>query len=64
VDLCEVSYIDTSGLATLVEVLRAARGRGTKLRLSRLGERSRYLLEATGLLHFFDEDGKESPTCP
>src|SRR5271169_868985 len=45
VDLYEVEYIDTSGLAILVEILKAARGRGKTLGLSRLRERPRYLLE-------------------
>ena len=55
VDLYEVVYIDTSGLAVLVEVLKAARDRGKTLYLSRLRERPRYLLEATRLLHLFNE---------
>jgi anti-sigma B factor antagonist len=55
VDLYEVAYIDTSGLAVLLEVLKAARDRGKTLYLSRLGERPRYLLEATRLLHLFKE---------
>ena len=54
-DFCEVAYVDTSGLAILVEVLKAARTRGKAFQLSRLQERPRYLLEATQLLHLFDE---------
>lgn len=55
VDLDKVEYIDTSGLAVLVETLRAARKQGKQLKLSRLGERPRYLLETTRLLHLFGE---------
>lgn len=55
VDLYEVEYIDTSGLAILVEILKAARVRGKTLGLSRLRERPRYLLETTRLLHLFQE---------
>jgi anti-sigma B factor antagonist len=55
VSFCEVAYIDTSGLAVLVDVLKSARHLGKKLELSGLQERPRYLLEATGLLRFFVE---------
>ena len=61
VDFREVEYIDTSGLAMLVEVLRSARTQGKAFHLSGLRERPRYLLEATGLLHFFDEVNSEQP---
>jgi anti-sigma B factor antagonist len=55
VSFCEVAYIDTSGLAVLVDVLKAARQLGKPLELSGLQERPRYLIESTGLLHFFVE---------
>ena len=55
VDLHEVAYVDTSGLALLVEVLKAARTKGKAFHLSGLQERPRYLLEATRLLHLFHE---------
>jgi anti-sigma B factor antagonist len=61
VDFCEVTYVDTSGLAILVEVLRAARTQGKVFRLSGLRERPRYLLETTRLLHLFDEVNPEMP---
>jgi anti-sigma B factor antagonist len=61
VDFCEVAYIDTSGLATLVEILKAARTQGKAFHLSGLRERSRYLLEATRVLHLFD-DIESSPS--
>ena len=55
VDFHEVAYVDTSGLAMLVEVLKAARTQGKAFHLSGLQERPRYLLEATRLLHLFHE---------
>jgi len=55
VSFCEVAYIDTSGLAVLVDVLKSARQLGKKLELSGLQERPRYLLEVTGLLRLFVE---------
>jgi anti-anti-sigma factor len=54
-DFSEVDYIDTSGLAVLIEVLRSARLLGKSLQLSGLRERPRYLLESTGLLRLVDE---------
>ena len=64
VDLYEVEYIDTSGLAILVEALRAARLQGKALSLSRLRERPRYLLETTRLLHLFQGAGPETQVAP
>jgi anti-anti-sigma factor len=58
-DFCEVTYVDASGLAILVEILRAARTQGKAFRLSGLRERPRYLLETTRLLHLFDEVNPE-----
>ena len=53
IDLTAVPYIDTSGLATLVEGLKIARAGNIPLRLS-LHERPRYLMEVTGLLALFE----------
>ena len=55
VDLAEVTYMDTSGLAVLVGLLKAARRSSKRLQLSGLRERPRYLLEATRVLHLFEE---------
>ena len=55
VDFRGVTYIDTSGLAMLVEVLKAARTQAKMFHLSGLQERPRYLLEATRLLQLFQE---------
>jgi anti-sigma B factor antagonist len=54
VEFQEVTYIDTSGLAILVELLKASHDQGKTFCLSGLRERPRYLLEATGLLPLFD----------
>ena len=54
-DFCDVEYLDTSVVATLVEVLKSARGSGKPFHLARLRERPHYLLEATRLLHLFDQ---------
>ena len=54
VDLSDVPYMDLSGVATLLEVLRAARARTTALELTGLHDRPRYLLEVTGLLSLFE----------
>ena|SRR5271154_4113386 len=64
VDFCEVAYVDTSGLAILVEILKAARARGKKFQLSGLRERPRYLLEATRLLPLFDGVNPPTPGRP
>jgi anti-anti-sigma factor len=61
VDFYEVAYVDMSGLAVLLEVLRTARKLKKSLRLSGLRGRSRYLLEATRLLHFFEEVDRNVP---
>ena len=55
VDLGEVTYMDTSGLAVLVEFLKAARQSSRRFQLSGLREGPRYLLEATRVLHLFEE---------
>jgi len=62
VDLTEVSYIDASGVATLVEGLKAARNRQTTLCLQGLQGRVRHLFEVTGLLTLFETSGCRSAT--
>jgi anti-sigma B factor antagonist len=59
VDLSDVSYIDTSGVATLVEAARIARKQGTRFILEGLHDQPRYLLEITHLDHLFDITGQE-----
>ena len=62
VDLSDVSYIDTSGLATLVEAVRIARKQGTRLILGGIHDQPRYLFEITHLDRLFDMAGEEAST--
>ena len=62
VDLSDVSYIDTSGLATLVEAVRIARKQGTRLILGGIHDQPRYLFEITHLDRLFDMAGQEAGT--
>jgi anti-sigma B factor antagonist len=60
VDLSSVSYMDTSGLATLMEAMRRARQQGTRLVLGSIQAQPRYLLKATDLDQVFGVE--EAPT--
>ena len=62
VDLSDVSYIDTSGLATLVEAARIAREQGTRLILGGIKDQPRYLFEITHLDRLFDTSTPEVDT--
>lgn len=59
IDFARVSFIDTSGLATLLEILVAAKDQCTQVTLSGLGENIRYLLEVNGLTGFFRIESSE-----
>jgi len=59
VDLSNVSYIDSSGLATLLEAMRNARKQNTRLILRGIQGQTRYFLEITHLDRLFDIDGEE-----
>jgi anti-anti-sigma factor len=61
VDFGESAYVDTSGIAILAEILKAARDQGKTFRLCHLGERTRYVLETTRLLHLFEQVNRETP---
>jgi anti-anti-sigma factor len=54
VDMSDLSYIDCSGVATLIEALRIAHQRQTKLQLRGARDGPRHLLEVTGLVKLFD----------
>lgn len=54
INLKEVGYIDSSGLATLVEVLKNLRSYGGKLKLSNLSSKVKGLFEITKLDKLFD----------
>jgi anti-sigma B factor antagonist len=53
IDFVNVSYIDTSGLATLLEILVTAKERCAHLTLSGVNEKVRYLIDVNGLTGFF-----------
>lgn len=54
INLSDVSYVDSSGLATLVEVLKNMRAYGGKLKLASLSDKVRGLFEITKLDKLFD----------
>jgi anti-sigma B factor antagonist len=61
VDLSSVTYMDTSGLATLMEAMRSARQQGTRLVLGNIQAQPRYLLKVTDLDRVFGVE--EAPTA-
>jgi len=60
IDLANVSYIDSSGVATLIEALKFARKRQVALRLTGLQGRLLHLFETTGVLGLFEVNGAGS----
>jgi anti-sigma B factor antagonist len=54
VDLTKVGFIDSSGLATLIEALQATRKYGGKLRLFGLAPAVRNLFKLSNLISIFD----------
>jgi anti-sigma B factor antagonist len=63
VDLADVLYIETSGIATLIEALRIARHRHINFRLQGLTGAALRLFEVTGVLALFEanDSGQSSP---
>ena len=63
VDFAEVVYIDSSGLATLIEGLKVAQNCHSKLCVEGLQGRLLHLFEVTGVLSLFEgsESGAPSP---
>jgi anti-sigma B factor antagonist len=59
VDLAGVSYIETSGAATLIEALRAAHHHQINFRLQGLNGAVLRLFEVTGVLALFDVKNSE-----
>lgn len=53
INLGKVGYVDSSGLATLVEVLKKARSKGGALYLTHLSDKVRSLFEITKLDKLF-----------
>ena len=60
IDLSAVTHIDSSGIATLIEMLKIARGQNTELRLQGLHDRLLGLFESTGIVSLFNR----SPRTP
>jgi anti-sigma B factor antagonist len=57
IDLAEVSYMDTSGIATLIQGLKIARISDISMHLQGLQGHVLHLFQATGLGSLFDTDG-------
>lgn len=60
INLKDVSYVDSSGLATLVEVLKGMRAYGGKLKLTNLSTKIKNLFEITKLEKLFDIEPEEA----
>lgn len=54
INFSKVTYVDSSGLATLVEILKGMRSYGGKMRLSNLSPKIKSLFEITKLEKLFD----------
>lgn len=54
VNFSKVTYVDSSGLATLVEILKDMRTYGGKMKLSNLSPKIKSLFEITKLEKLFD----------
>ncbi len=54
INFSKVTYVDSSGLATLVEILKGMRSYGGKMRLSNLLPKIKSLFEITKLEKLFD----------
>jgi anti-sigma B factor antagonist len=54
VDLSETTYIDTSGLATLLEAVRIGRRQGTRVVLAGLNGQPQFLLQVNELHRLFE----------
>jgi anti-sigma B factor antagonist len=54
INFSKVTYVDSSGLATLVEILKFMRTYGGKLRLSNLSPKIKSLFEITKLEKLFE----------
>ena len=59
IDLSGVSYLDMSGLATLLEALKSARRHSVTLRVLGMTGQSRMLAEIAELDRIFQSEGSE-----
>ena len=60
IDFKDVGYVDSSGLATLVEILKKLRAYGGRLKLAGLSDKVLGLFEITKLSKLFDINGDEA----
>ena len=58
IDLSAVTHIDSSGIATLIEMLKIARRHNTEMRLRDLHDRLLGLFESTGILSLFNGNAR------
>ena len=61
VDMSSITYMDTAGLATILEALRIAQKQGKGLVLKGIQEQPRRLFEATELDHIFGMEEVGNP---
>ena len=54
INLSQVTYVDSSGLATLVEILKNMRSYGGRMRLTNLSSKIKSLFEITKLEKLFE----------
>jgi anti-sigma B factor antagonist len=54
INLTKVTYVDSSGLATLVEILKNMRSYGGKMKLANMSPKIKSLFEITKLEKLFD----------
>ncbi|MBD3295906.1 MAG: anti-sigma factor antagonist [Candidatus Omnitrophica bacterium] len=60
INLSEVNYVDSSGLATLVEILKNIRPFGGKMKITNLSSKVKGLFEITKLDKLFDLSDEEN----
>lgn len=60
INLSEVNYVDSSGLATLVEILKNIRPYGGKMKITNLSSKVKGLFEITKLDKLFDLTDEEN----
>ncbi len=58
IDLGDISYMDSSGLGSLVGLYASARSNGCELKLAKLGPRVKELLRITKLITVFEPFGE------
>ena len=59
IDMARVTYLDTSGIATLLEALKLSRSNSVKLRLAGISAQPKVLAEITELAAVFAAAGSE-----